>query len=171
MAKKGLGRGLDALFANSGSPANEAMSLDNAAQISVREIPIEKIDPNKEQPRQNFDKEALEELAQSIKSNGLLTPILVVEHKGRYQIVAGERRFRASRLANLETVPCIVRDLTDEQIQQAALIENIQREDLNPLEEAEALQNLINRFHYSQEQLSEILGKSRSSSVDRKSVV
>ncbi len=161
MAKKGLGRGLDVLFANTASHAEE--QSEAPSKLSIKEIPIEKIDPNKEQPRQLFDKEALEELAQSIRSNGILTPILVIENKGRFQIVAGERRYRAARLAELETMPCIVRDMSDEQILQAALIENIQREDLNPLEEAEALQNLMQRFHYSQEQLAELLGKSRSS--------
>lgn len=177
MAKKGLGRGLDALFSspattsksantsNTSSMPSTVLPLENPAEerLKVREIPIAEIDPNRDQPRHQFNKEGLEELAQSIRSNGILTPILVVEINGRYQIVAGERRFRAARLANLETVPCIVRGLSDEQILQAALIENIQRENLNPLEEAEALQNLINRYHYSQENLAEILGKSRSS--------
>lgn len=177
MAKKGLGRGLDALFSNPVTTSTSAntsnissipttvLPLENPAEerLRVREIPIAEIDPNRDQPRHQFNKEGLEELAQSIRSNGILTPILVVEVNGRYQIVAGERRFRAARLADLQTVPCIVRGLSDEQILQAALIENIQREDLNPLEEAEALQNLINRYHYSQENLAEILGKSRSS--------
>ncbi len=154
MVKRGLGRGLDALLP----------TMQNKPEAGdIQEIAIEKLDPNKAQPRQYFDKESLEELAQSIASKGVLSPILVVQNKTRYKIIAGERRWRAARLAKLKTVPCIIKDFNEEEILQIALIENIQREDLNPLEEAEAMQHLIQSYGYTQEQLSQIVGKSRSS--------
>ena len=124
MKRSGLGRGLDVLL-----PQN-----DELFQTVVQEIAIDEIDPNTAQPRKDFDKEALEQLAESIRSAGVLSPILVVQDGMRYRIVAGERRFRAARLAGLSTVPCIVRDLTNEQQMEAALIENLQRQDLNPIE-------------------------------------
>ncbi|MDY5730827.1 MAG: ParB/RepB/Spo0J family partition protein [Eubacteriales bacterium] len=154
MVKRGLGRGLDALLP----------TMQNKPEAGdIQEIAIEKLDPNKAQPRQYFDKESLEELAQSIASKGVLSPILVVQNKTRYKIIAGERRWRAARLAKLKTVPCIIKDFNEEEILQIALIENIQREDLNPLEEAEAMQHLMQSYGYTQEQLSQIVGKSRSS--------
>lgn len=151
MKRGGLGRGLDVLL-----PQNEEL-----LETVVRDIPIEDIDPNTDQPRRDFDKEALEQLADSIREAGVLSPILVVENGMRYRIVAGERRYRASRLAGLTSVPCIVRSMTNEQQMEAALIENLQRQDLNPIEEAFAIRSLMQECGYTQEQASKKLGKSR----------
>ena len=151
MKRAGLGRGLDVLL-----PQN-----DNIFETVVRDIPIEDIDPNMGQPRKEFDEDALKQLAESIKAAGVLSPILVVENGTRFSIVAGERRYRASRLAGLTTVPCIVRDMTSEQQMAAALIENVQRQDLNPVEEANAIQSLMKECGYTQEQVGQKLGKSR----------
>ena len=151
MKKPGLGRGLDALLPQD----------DNLLETVVRDIAITEIDPNLDQPRREFDKDALEQLAASIQQAGVLQPILVRENGTRYQIIAGERRYRASRMAGLETVPCIVRSLTDEQRMEAALIENLQREDLNPVEEAQAVRSLMQQCGYTQEEAAKRLGKSR----------
>ena len=151
MKRGGLGRGLDVLLPQT----------DSLLETVVRDIAIDEIDPNSDQPRREFDKEALEQLAQSIREAGVLSPILVVENGMRYRIVAGERRYRASRLAGLATVPCIVRELTTEQQMEAALIENLQREDLNPIEEAVAIRSLMQECGYTQEQAAKKLGKSR----------
>lgn len=147
--KSALGRGLDALF-----PAEDASA-------QVREISLNLIDPNPDQPRRAFDKEALEELAASIREVGLLQPILVMEKEERYQIIAGERRFRAGMLAGLKTMPCLVKQLPDRERSLAALIENLQREDLNPMEAAAAVRRLMDEGRYTQEQAAEMLGKSR----------
>ena len=160
MAKKnaGLGRGLDAIFLDN-ALFEENGSKDN--KISI--LRLSSIDPKSDQPRKYFDKDALAELAESIKENGLLQPILVRESAGgRYQIIAGERRFRASKLAELSEIPAIVLDKDDKAAAQIALIENIQREDLNPLEEAMAYRSLAEEYDMTQEELSEKLGKSRS---------
>lgn len=151
MKRAGLGRGLDVLL-----PQNEEIF-----QTVIRDVAIDDIDPNTAQPRREFDREALEQLAQSIKEAGVLSPILVVENGLRYRIVAGERRYRASRLAGLTTVPCIVRELSSAQQMEAALIENLQREDLNPVEEANAIRSLMKECGYTQEQAAQKLGKSR----------
>lgn len=151
MKRPGLGRGLDVLL-----PQTEEI-----LQTVVRDISIDEIDPNTDQPRKEFDKEALEQLSQSIQEAGVLSPILVVENNGRYRIVAGERRYRASRLAGMSTIPCIVRNLTNVQQMEAALIENLQREDLNPIEEAMAIRSLMSECDYTQEQAAKRLGKSR----------
>lgn len=151
MKRAGLGRGLDVLL-----PQN-----DHIFETVVRDIPIEDIDPNMGQPRKEFNEDALQQLAESIKAAGVLSPILVVENGSRFSIVAGERRYRASRLAGLTTVPCIVRDMTSEQQMAAALIENVQRQDLNPVEEANAIQSLMKECGYTQEQVGQKLGKSR----------
>lgn len=151
MKRPGLGRGLDVLLPQT----------DELLQTVVRDISIDEIDPNTDQPRKEFDKEALEQLSQSIQEAGVLSPILVVENNGRYRIVAGERRYRASRLAGLSTIPCIVRNLTNVQQMEAALIENLQREDLNPIEEAAAIRSLMSECNYTQEQAAKRLGKSR----------
>ena len=151
MKRGGLGRGLDVLLPQS----------DSLLETVVRDIAIDDIDPNTDQPRRDFDKEALDQLAQSIREAGVLSPILVVENGSRYRIVAGERRFRASRIAGLATVPCIVREMTSEQQMEAALIENLQREDLNPIEEAAAIRSLMQECGYTQEQAAKKLGKSR----------
>lgn len=151
MKRTGLGRGLDVLL-----PQTEEL-----LQTVVRDIAIDEIDPNTAQPRKEFDKEALEQLSQSIRESGVLSPILVVENGGRYRIVAGERRYRASRLAGLSTIPCIVRNMTTVQQMEAALIENLQREDLNPIEEAVAIRSLMSECDYTQEEAAKRLGKSR----------
>lgn len=139
MKRGGLGRGLDVLLPQSGE----------LLETVVRDISIDEIDPNASQPRRDFDKEALEQLADSIREAGVLSPILVVENGMRYRIVAGERRYRAARLAGLETVPCIVRSMTNEQQMEAALIENLQRQDLNPIEEAAAIRSLMQECGYT----------------------
>jgi ParB family transcriptional regulator, chromosome partitioning protein len=151
LKKTGLGRGLDALL-----PQN-----DDFLGTTVRDIPISDIDPNLSQPRKAFDKESLEQLADSIRQMGVLQPILVLENGTRYRIIAGERRFRASRLAGLSSVPCLVRSLDESQQLEAALIENLQREDLNPIEEAQAIQHLMQQCGYTQEDAAKRLGKSR----------
>lgn len=161
MAKKisGLGRGLDAIFLEN-SLAEETITAD---EDRILKLKISLIDPKRDQPRKYFDKEALEELSASIAENGLLQPILVREYgEGRYQIIAGERRFRASKLAGLTEIPAIVLEKDDRKAAQIALIENIQREDLNPLEEALAYKSLAEEYDMTQEELSLKVGKSRS---------
>lgn len=128
----------------------------------VREIEIGLIDNNPTQPRKNFDPNALNELAQSIKIYGIIQPILVAPKNGRYMIVAGERRFRACKLAEKKTIPCIVKELEEKQIKEIALLENIQRQDLNPIETGRAMQELMTVYGWTQEQLADRLGKSRS---------
>lgn len=150
MKKTGLGRGLDVLLP-------ESNDLNNLVSM----IAITELDRNPDQPRRDFDEEALQTLADSIREAGVLQPLLVVEKNGRYRIVAGERRFRAARLAGLSEVPCIVRDFTVQEQMEAALIENIQREDLNPMEEAAAIRQLMDSCGYTQEQAAKRLGKSR----------
>ena len=160
MAKKnsGLGRGLDIIFLDN-APVEE--ERDDSDRIS--HIKVSLIDPKSDQPRKYFDKEALEQLAESIVENGLLQPILVREYgDGRYQIIAGERRFRASKIAGLSEIPAIVLKKDDKKAAQIALIENIQREDLNPLEEALAYKSLAEEYDMTQEELSFKVGKSRS---------
>ena len=153
----GLGRGLDAIFLD--NSLEGAQSGEN--KISV--LPISLIDPKSDQPRKYFDKDALAELASSITENGLLQPILVRENAaGRYQIIAGERRFRASKLAELTEIPAIILEKDDRKAAEISLIENIQRENLNPLEEALGYKALKEEYGMTQEELSERLGKSRS---------
>ena len=159
MAKRnsGLGRGLDAIF------FENALQEDRTEAGAPTALRISLIDPKSDQPRKHFEKEPLEKLAESIKENGLLQPILVREYgEGRYQIIAGERRFRASKLAGLSEIPAIILDKDDQSCAQISLIENIQREDLNPLEEAMAYRALITEYNMTQEELSERIGKSRS---------
>ena len=154
----GLGRGLDAIFLEN--------SLDGAGkntENSITKLSISMVDPKSDQPRKYFDKEALEELAKSIEENGLLQPILVREYgNGRYQIIAGERRFRASKIAGLSEIPAIILDRDDRKVAEISLIENIQREDLNPIEEAMAYKSLAEEYGLTQEEVSEKVGKSRS---------
>lgn len=154
----GLGRGLDAIFLEN-TLEKEEENKEN--QISLLKLSL--IDPKSDQPRKNFDKESLEELAESIAQNGLLQPILVREYgSGRYQIIAGERRFRASKIAGLTEIPSIILDKDDKMVAEIALIENIQREDLNPIEEAMAYKALSEEYQMTQEELSMKVGKSRS---------
>ena len=158
MKKKnaGLGRGLDAIFLSNAKPEDER------TDSRISSLRISQIDPKSDQPRKYFDKESLESLARSISECGVLQPILVREYgDGRYQIIAGERRFRASKLAGLSEIPSIVLDRDDRAAAQIALIENVQREDLNPIEEAMGYKSLIEEFNMTQEELSEKVGKSR----------
>lgn len=154
--KGGLGKGFDALFVD-----NSAEELSE--EKGVVTLRLNDIEPNKNQPRQIFDNDALSELADSIREHGVLQPLIVRPMlDGSYQLVAGERRWRASRLAGLTEVPVIVRALTDSEVAVIALIENLQREDLNPIEEAEGISRLIQEYAFTQEQAAEKLGKSRS---------
>ena len=158
MKKKnaGLGRGLDAIF------LSNAKMEDEKTEGKISSLRISQIDPRSEQPRKYFDKEALEALARSITECGVLQPILVREFAdGRYQIIAGERRFRASKLAGLSEIPAIILDRDDKATAQIALIENVQREDLNPIEEVMGYKSLIEEYNMTQEELAEQVGKSR----------
>lgn len=148
--KKGLGKGLGAL-----------LGTDEPVSSGVTEVRITDIEPNANQPRKSFDDEKLAALAESIKQHGVVQPLIVQQDGDSYRIVAGERRWRAARLAGLETVPVIVRDLSDRQVMEVALIENLQREDLNPIEEAEAYEKLISEYGMTQEEVASVVGKSR----------
>jgi len=148
--KKGLGRGLEALI-----------SIENDNENEIKEIRINDIEPNINQPRKKFDEEKIKELAESIKKHGVVQPIIVKKENDIYRIIAGERRWRAARAAGLKTIPAIIKDLNEREILEIALIENLQREDLNPIEEAEAYERLIREFGMTQEEISEIVGKSR----------
>ena len=176
MAKKaGLGRGLDALFADAApvdeikrpakgsgtaKDAREADTADNADRVLY--IDINDIRPNSAQPRKIFDEEKLSELASSIKMNGVIQPLIVRENSGGYELVAGERRWRAARKAGLRTVPCIIRNFDEKQNAIVAIIENMQREDLNPIEEALGLKSMTEKYGFTQEQVSASLGRSRT---------
>ena len=155
---KGLGRGLGALILT----AEEDYNITPVNSERVLSLEVTKIKPNKKQPRKKFEKEKIEELSNSIKEHGVIQPLIVVEDKGNYQIVAGERRYRAALMAGLKEIPAIVKNFTENEIMQVALIENIQREDLNAVEEALAYKELINKFGYTQEELSAKIGKSRT---------
>ena len=160
----GLGKGLEALFGemNSDSLAKtKTEKKDGKADDNTTPIAIDDIKPNLNQPRKTFDPEALSDLADSIKEHGVIQPIIVRPHGESYEIVAGERRWRASREAGLKEVPCLVRDLTDEELMLLAIVENMQREDLNPVEEAEGLDRMMNTYGMTQQQVSKSVGKSR----------
>jgi ParB family chromosome partitioning protein len=160
---QGLGRGLSALL---GDASSEKPIASTAAPVAngkaVQSIEVALIHPHPEQPRRHFDDGALQELADSIAKRGVIQPIIVRPHGGGFQIIAGERRWRAAQRAQLHRIPAIVRDFDEQETLEIALIENIQREDLNPIEEAEAYRKLIAEFHHSQEALGRIVGKSRS---------
>lgn len=159
MAKKtGLGKGLDALFAN--NIDDEEIVKENEV---IEKLKITEVEPNRNQPRKNFDEEALEELSESIKRYGVIQPIIVVKKDNYYEIVAGERRWRASKKAGLKEIPAIVRQGDERQNKEIALIENVQREDLNAYEKALGIKELMDEYGLTQQEVSEILGKSRSS--------
>jgi len=162
--KRGLGRGLSALIGDPIAPEGDASAERAAPLAHDRDVPIESVHPNPDQPRRDFDRGELEDLANSIRSRGILQPLLVraAGDAGQYQIVAGERRWRAAQLAQLHEVPVIVRDYNDEEVLEIAIIENVQRADLNPVEEAAGYRQLIERFGHTQEQLAKALSKSRS---------
>lgn len=152
MSKKRLGKGLQALI-----PEIEDAPLSDAVDVEAAHIRV-----NPYQPRKHFDEGKLAELARSVEQHGILQPLIVRPSDGEYELVAGERRLRAAKLAGLERVPVVIRSLTDREMMEIALIENLQRQDLNPLEEAEAYRRLMDEFNYTQEQLAERVGKSRS---------
>ena len=165
--KTGLGKGLDALFG--GAPIemqnnnnnNDTEELENNENLKT--LKITEVEPNRDQPRKNFKQEALEELAESIKTYGIIQPIVVSKQDGYYGIIAGERRWRAAKLAGLEEIPAIVRESDEQTNNEIALIENIPREDLNPFENALGIRHLMEKYGLTQEQVSKKLGKSRSS--------
>ena len=159
---RGLGRGLSALMADI---ADEPERTEVPSGMSDAMVPVEKIEPNPGQPRKQFDRDALSELAASIREKGIIQPLIVrkaASADGTYQIVAGERRWRAAQMAQVHEVPVIVRDLSDEEVLEIAIIENIQRADLNPVDEAAGYRQLMERFGHTQEKLAEAMGKSRS---------
>ena len=166
--KRGLGSGIDVLIpkAQGAKKAEEKKKvIKEVVKEVVKEletIPINKIEPNQSQPRKNFNEDSLQELADSIKQHGLIEPLIVQKgKKGFYQIIAGERRWRAAKIANLKEVPVVIKDYTKQEVMEIALIENIQREDLNPIEEAEAYDSLIKEFHLKQDEIAEKVSKSR----------
>ena len=168
MAARGLGKGLDSLIPNAVGESksnkadieNKELKKDNAVPDTL--VKITMVEPNREQPRKNFDEDALMELADSIKQFGLLQPILVQDRKDHYEIIAGERRWRAAKLAGLKEVPVIIKNLSEQEIVEISLIENIQRENLNPIEEAQAFKRLLNEFHLKQDEVAERVSKSRT---------
>lgn len=157
--KNGLGKGLDSLIVNKQGTAKKADHKSDESGVMVN---INKVEPNREQPRKNFDEDALMELSDSIKQFGVLSPLLVQDKGTYYEIIAGERRWRAAKMAGLKEVPVIIRNLTDQEIVEISLIENIQREDLNPIEEALAYKRLLEEFHLKQDEVAERVSKSRT---------
>lgn len=162
-AARGLGKGLDSLIpvaaAQTETKGTEEKKEENAQGTYVK---ITKVEPNREQPRKNFDEDALQELADSIKQYGIVEPLIVQDRKTHYEIIAGERRWRAAKLAGLKEVPVIVRNYTEQEIVEISLIENIQREDLNPIEEAQAYKRLLTEFNLKQDEVAERVSKSRT---------
>lgn len=165
-APRGLGKGLDSLIPVSSSAPKS--STENKAADKKEEqgqetmVKIAKVEPNREQPRKKFDEDALQELADSIKQYGVISPILVQDRKTYYEIVAGERRWRAAKLAGLKEVPVIIKNFTEQEIVEISLIENIQRENLNPIEEAQAYKRLLTEFNLKQDEVAERVSKSRT---------
>lgn len=167
--RSGLGKGLDSLISSEAGTVEikgkaekkqaEQPELEKSAAVQIK---LRLIEPNKEQPRKQFDQESLEELAESIKQYGVIQPLLLVQKGSYYSIVAGERRWRAAKMAGLKEVPAVVKEFTPEEIAEISLVENLQREDLNPMEEAKAYQRLLKEFHMTQEQIAGKVSKSRS---------
>ncbi len=168
--KGGLGKGLDTLFGETGEAYDRIYEHDSSQvfgyteeeRANAVELPLEDIIPNPNQPRKNFNEQALKELANSIKKHGVIMPIVVNDmHDGKYMIIAGERRFRATRMAGLTRIPVVIRHYSEREIKEISLIENLQREDLNPIEAAVAMKQLMIDYHLTQDELSERIGKSR----------
>ena len=157
--KTGLGKGLDALF---GSELKERFEDDTKSKETVEMIKIIEIEPNKEQPRKKFNEEDLNNLSDSIKQYGVIQPIIVTKKEGYYEIVAGERRWRAAKKAGLDKIPCLVRTENEQTNREIALIENIQRKNLNPIEKAMGLRRLLDDYNLTQQELADKLGMSRS---------
>ena len=169
MAARGLGKGLDSLIPNALGETKTKKETAAKSKTETTEgeepqtlVKITKVEPNREQPRKNFDEDALQELADSIKQFGLLQPILVQDRKDYYEIIAGERRWRAAKLAGLKEVPVIIRNYTEQEIVEISLIDNIQLEYLNPIEEAQAYKRLLTEFHLKQDEVAERVSKSRA---------
>ena len=167
--KRGLGKGLDSLIPTNVMMESEVKHATVSTASSAEEgkdgtlmVKLSKVEPNREQPRKNFDEDSLQELAESLKQFGMLQPILVQNRGDYYEIIAVERRWRAAKIAGLKEVPVIVRELTDQEIVEISLIENIQREDLNPIEEAQAYKRLLTEFHLKQDEVAERVSKSRT---------
>lgn len=166
--KKGLGKGLDSLIPNNRNvkPANPDISTEQVKQPELKSgeqmMKINMVEPNRDQPRKNFEEDALLELADSIKQFGVLQPLLVRKNKDYYEIIAGERRWRAAKLAGIKEVPVIIKDYSEQEIVEIALIENIQRENLNPIEEAMAYKKLLEEFSLKQDEVAERVSKSRT---------
>lgn len=168
---RGLGKGLDSLIPNAVGEAKVKKEIkETVSEAPVKEekggqetiVKITMVEPNRKQPRKNFDEDALQELSDSIKQFGLIQPILVQDRKDHYEIIAGERRWRAAKMAGLKEVPVIIRDYTEQEIMEISLIENIQREDLNPIEEAQAYKRLLTEFNLKQDEVAERVSKSRA---------
>jgi ParB family chromosome partitioning protein len=166
--ERGLGKGLEELFEETGSAFNnvfenkDVFGYTEEEKANATELKLDKIYPNPDQPRKNFDEQALRELADSIKKHGVIMPIVVNDSKdGRYMIIAGERRYRAAKMANLDAIPVVIRNYTERQIKEISLIENLQREDLNPIEAASAMKQLMVDYKLTQDELAERIGKSR----------
>ena len=157
--KSGLGKGLDSLITDKVGKTVEVPEEVKKQEVLVN---ITKVEPNRDQPRKNFDEDALLELSESIKQFGVLQPLLVQDRKDYYEIIAGERRWRAAKLAGIKEIPVIIKDLTEQEIVEISLIENIQREDLNPIEEAMAYKRLLNEFNLKQDEVAERVSKSRT---------
>ena len=160
---RGLGKGLDIMLPDKIGTANAEGIKKPEIGKDVIYVKIGKVEPNKDQPRKSFDEDSLLELSESLKQYGVLQPLLVQDKKDYYEIIAGERRWRAAKLAGLKEIPVIIKKLTDREIVEISLIENIQRENLNPIEEALAYKKLINEFHLKQDELAERISKSRTS--------
>ena len=158
---KGLGKGLDSLIPQKVS-AEEPKENGKSKEGSITVVKLTKIEPNREQPRKNFNEDALQELADSIKEKGVLQPLLVQDRKDHYEIIAGERRWRAAKLAGLKEIPVIIKNYSEQEIVEISLIENIQREELNPIEEAMAYKRLLEEFHMKQDEVADRVSKSRS---------
>lgn len=166
--KKGLGKGLGNLIPESDKETQKTKVVEKVVEkkVIVKEpaetiVKINEVEPNKNQPRRMFDEDALLELAESIKQHGVIQPLIVKKRDKYYEIIAGERRWRAAKMAGLKEIPIVIKDLSDQEIMEVALIENIQREDLNPIEEAQAYQRLIKEYNYKQDELAERVSKSR----------
>ena len=159
---KGLGKGIDAMIPTIDSMPKGRLKKPLESEKGETYLNINEVEPNREQPRKNFNEDALQELSESIKQHGIIQPIVVTKKDDYYQIIAGERRWRAAKLAKLKEVPVIIKDYTPEEVMEIALIENIQREDLNPVEEALAYQNLIEEYKLKQDEVAERVSKSRT---------
>ena len=161
MTKKVLGRGLGALIPDNAS-SDRVQILESKIQQGIASIPIDKIKANKYQPREDFDEQALKDLSASIKEKGFIQPVLVRAKQGEYELIAGERRFKAAKMLNMKEVPAIIKDVSDMDSLELSIIENVQREDLNPIDQAKAYKRLLDEFHITQENIADTIGKDRA---------